>query len=190
MRRGKRRYPGRVRIIGGRWRGTRIDVLEEAAVRPTPDRVRETLFNWLNAWIAGARCLDLYAGTGVLGFEALSRGAGSACFVERDQRLAAAIATCARSLGANAEVVCGDAMGYLDTAAAASFDIAFVDPPYELALSSVLAKLSERAKSGALVYAERPAGEGLPEMAGLKWLKRGRAGAVCYGLGQIDGRPD
>ena len=190
MRRGKRRYPNRVRIIGGRWRGTRIDVLEETTLRPTPDRVRETLFNWLSAWIAGARCLDLYAGTGVLGLEALSRGASSACFVERDERLAAAIARRARSLGANAEVVCADAMAYLDTAAAASFDIAFVDPPYELALSPVLAKLSERGKSGALVYAERPAAEELPAVGGLQWLKHSRAGAVRYGLARVDERSD
>lgn len=186
MRRTRRRRAGSVRIIGGRWRGRRLDVAASAALRPTPDRVRETLFNWLAAGIAGARCLDLYAGTGVLGFEALSRGALEVCFVERDARLAAALEQDARTLGANAEIVRADALAYLARAAPNAFDIVFADPPYELALAPVLAALPAVLASGAVVYAERPAAEGLPDVPGFAWLKRARAGAVCYGLARRD----
>jgi 16S rRNA (guanine966-N2)-methyltransferase len=187
MRSGKRpdRPAGRLRIIGGHWRGSRVDVARQTAVRPTPDRVRETLFNWLAPRIADARCLDLYAGTGILGLEALSRGAREVCFVERDPRLAAAIRRRADTLGANADVVCADAMRYLESPGAAPFDIAFVDPPYDLPVTGVLAKLRHVLAPGGLVYAERAAGEGLPDVPGFEWPKRGRAGAVCFGLARM-----
>lgn len=186
----RRRGGGSVRIIGGHWRGTRIDVVDSASLRPTPDRVRETLFNWLDARIGGARCLDLYAGTGVLGFEALSRGALEVRFVERDAALAAAIQRRARSLGAKAEIVCADAKRYAARAHGAAFDIVFVDPPYELPLPPVLAELGTLLAPGAAVYAERAADEGLPAVPGLTWFKRSRAGAVCFGLARVDTSAD
>lgn len=173
---------GRLRIIGGRWRGSRVDVTRQTAVRPTPDRVRETLFNWLAPWIAGARCLDLYAGTGILGLEALSRGAREACFVEQDPRLAAAIRRRADTLAGNADVVCADAVHYLARPGAAPFDVAFVDPPYDSPVTGVLAKLRPVLAPGGLVYVERAADGGLPDAPGYEWFKRGRAGAVCFGL--------
>ena len=91
VKRNAARVQGRIRIIAGEWRGRRIEIPEGTAVRPTPDRVRETVFNWLRDAIDGARCLDLFAGTGVLGFEALSRGAAEACFVEQDAALVDAL---------------------------------------------------------------------------------------------------
>ena len=91
VKRNAARVQGRIRIIAGEWRGRRVDIPEGTAVRPTPDRVRETVFNWLRDTIVGARCLDLFAGTGVLGFEALSRGAAEAWFVEQDAALVAAL---------------------------------------------------------------------------------------------------
>ncbi len=106
---------GKVRIIGGRWRGTRLDVADAPGLRPTSDRVRETLFNWLQPMLPGARVLDLFAGSGALGLEALSRGASSAVLVEREPKLAAALrATTARLQGGDAaSVVQADAMAWL-----------------------------------------------------------------------------
>jgi hypothetical protein len=98
-----------VRIIGGEWRGRRLEFPGGTDVRPTPDRVRETLFNWLRDHVVGARCLDLYAGTGALGFEALSRGAREAVMIERDRRLIDALERQKEALGANATIVRSDA---------------------------------------------------------------------------------
>ena len=95
-----------LRIVAGSWRGRRLTFPAGTAVRPTPDRVRETVFNWLGPGIEGARCLDLYAGTGMLGLEALSRGAAEAWFVERDRKLAEFLDEQIELLGANARVIC------------------------------------------------------------------------------------
>ncbi len=105
--------PQRVRIIGGQWRGTRIGVPSGTSVRPTPDRVRETVFNWLGPLVNGARCVDLCAGTGALGLEALSRGARHALFIERDRRLAGQLRDQLRRLGGNGEVIEADALAWL-----------------------------------------------------------------------------
>src|SRR5215216_3941131 len=108
-----------LRIIGGAWRGRRFR-FPAGEIRPTPDRVRETLFNWLASRITGARCLDLFAGSGALGLEALSRGAADVVFVERERRAATAIEALLQEWGAtNARVVCADALAWLRGASAA-----------------------------------------------------------------------
>lgn len=176
------RVQGRVRIIAGEWRGRRIEVAAETPVRPTPDRVRETLFNWLREVVVGARCLDLYAGTGVLGFEALSRGAAEAWFVEHDAVLADALRATAKRLDVAPRIVRRDALAFLREPPSARFDVAFLDPPYALPVEPVLELLPPWLAPGALVYVERPRTPGLPTVAGGEWVKRSYAGAVEYGL--------
>src|SRR5262245_38344066 len=126
----RRTPPGSVRIIAGEWRGRRVPVAPNTSVRPTPDRVRETLFNWLREDIAGARCLDLYAGTGALGFESLSRGASEVWFVEQDPALVAALGAQAEVFGVTPRVVRQDAASLLRGRAPQRFDVVFLDPPY------------------------------------------------------------
>ena len=119
-----------VRIIGGRWRGRRIHFPGAPGLRPTSDRRRETLFNWLAFDLDGARCLDLFAGSGALGFEAASRGAAEVVFVEASREVAAALAATADGLGADTvRVVHAQMARYLNREAEA-FDIAFLDPPF------------------------------------------------------------
>lgn len=123
---------GKIRLIGGRWRGTRLPVADSPGLRPTSDRVRETVFNWLAPVLPGACVLDLFAGTGALGLEALSRGAARAVLVERDRALADSLQQLARRLpgGDAAQVVNADALVWLATQARGQFDIAFIDPPF------------------------------------------------------------
>jgi 16S rRNA (guanine966-N2)-methyltransferase len=180
------RVQGRIRIIAGEWRGRRIAIPDGTSVRPTPDRVRETVFNWLRDSLPAARCLDLYAGTGVLGFEALSRGAASACFVERDAALVEALHATARELGAAPHVVRRDALAFLREPPSARFDVVFLDPPYAQPLEPLLELLPRWLAPQALVYVERPRSAGLPTVAGAQWLKQSYAGAVDYGLLRFD----
>jgi 16S rRNA (guanine966-N2)-methyltransferase len=176
-----------VRIIGGVWRRRRIALPRDVELRPTPDRVRETLFNWLAPVIPGADCLDLFAGTGALGFEALSRGAASAVLVEREPRSAAALERVRAELGATAEIVCADAAAYIARRNVGPFDIVFIDPPYAQPVDAVLAALPPLLKPGARVYLERPQGEPWPEVPGFSWLRRSRAAAVAFGLAAVTG---
>jgi 16S rRNA (guanine966-N2)-methyltransferase len=177
----------RVRIIAGRWRGRRIHFPELEAVRPTPDRVRETVFNWLQAEIAGACCLDLFAGTGILSFEALSRGAELVICVERDKSAIAAIRHNAGILGAGGlETVHADAIEYLTHSQLRPVDIVFIDPPYgSQILGQVCQILDERAwlAPQALVYMERCAKGPVVTVPG-NWqcLRSKRAGQVDYRL--------
>lgn len=128
-----KKKPNTLRIIGGTWRGRKLRFPDVNGLRPTPDRVRETLFNWLQPVIAGARCLDLFAGSGALGFEALSRGAASVLMVERDgsavEQLRENIAILKT---ADAHVIQRDALAFLNNGHgdAAPFDVVFLDPPY------------------------------------------------------------
>ena len=157
-------------------------------IRPTPDRVRETLFNWLQPRIAGARVLDLFAGSGALGLEALSRGAAHATFVEKDRAAAAAIAALAREWQeASFAVECSDALGWLARyPGELKFDVVFVDPPYDANLqAAVFGALVTRGvlAPDARVYAEHRAREPLPELpAGWRSVRDGRAGEVGYHL--------
>ncbi len=130
MKHSAQRNVGKLRIVGGTLRGSRIDVIDRDGLRPTSDRVRETLFNWLAPIIEGARCLDLFAGTGALGIEAISRGAAECTFIERDRDLARQLETTLSRLKlANARVVNADAMNWLNGSAQA-FDLVFLDPPF------------------------------------------------------------
>lgn len=130
VKRSSRRRPGTLRIIGGRWRGRRFACPPGEITRPTGDRIRETLFNWLAPAVSGARCLDLFAGTGALGLEALSRGAGAVTFVETDAAVARQLEATLQSLDCNAAtVVVGDARRFLSGPPSA-FDIVFLDPPF------------------------------------------------------------
>ncbi|SDW96985.1 16S rRNA (guanine(966)-N(2))-methyltransferase RsmD [Lysobacter enzymogenes] len=153
---------GKVRIIGGRWRGTRLNVGDAPGLRPTSDRVRETLFNWLQPMLPGARALDLFAGSGALGMEALSRGAASAVLVERDPALAAELRALAARLpgGEAAQVVQADALAWLaqpPLADAPGFDLAFVDPPFAAGLwDAVWPALLPRLAPSAWLYVEAP----------------------------------
>jgi 16S rRNA (guanine966-N2)-methyltransferase len=177
----KRAAPGRVRIVGGEWRGRRIAVPARAGVRPTPDRVRETLFNWLGQRLDGAACLDLYAGSGALGFEAASRGAARVVMVEADRGVAAALGRSREQLAAAAvEIVAGDALEFL-ARSGERFDVVFLDPPFrQNALPALLAALPPRLRRGARVYVEGAQAAG----AAGPWreLKRARAGQVSYQL--------
>jgi 16S rRNA (guanine966-N2)-methyltransferase len=147
--------------------------------------VRETLFSWLNPFLPGACCLDLYAGTGVLGFEALSRGAGKAVLVERDLDAVVALEETNEKLDARAEIVCADAVAYLTRPNIGAFDIAFVDPPYRDAADSVVARLLPLLKPHAFVYLERARGSEWPELPGAHWSRRGTAGNVEYRLAEV-----
>lgn len=173
-----------MRIIGGAWRRRRIAIPEGVDLRPTPDRVRETLFNWLGAIPSGAVCLDLFAGTGALGFEALSRGAARAVLVERDREAADALERVRDELKAPAEIVCDDAMEYL-ARGGGPFDLVFVDPPYAEPVEGVLDALRRWLRPAARIYLERERGDFWPEPDWLEWSRRGTAGGVAFGLGEV-----
>jgi 16S rRNA (guanine966-N2)-methyltransferase len=151
-----------VRIVGGRWRGTKLPVADLAGLRPTSDRVRETLFNWLQPVLPGARVLDLFAGSGALGLEAVSRGAKVAVLVERDLAQAQILrdATARLGAGAQVQVVQDDALRWLGgQGGTAAFDIAFLDPPFDgLLWQAALQALLPRLAAGGWLYIESPAG--------------------------------
>lgn len=181
------RARGGVRIIAGAWRGRRIAFPRGTGVRPTADRVRETLFNWLAGRTEGARCLDLYAGSGSLGLEALSRGAREVWFVEADRALAAALAEQLATLGGNGRVRAEPVERFLERPEGGPFDLVFVDPPYAVPAEPLLARLVPLLAREARVYLERAAAGGLPESDVLQWCKRARAGGVCFGLAKLRG---
>ena len=177
---------GKLRIIGGSLRGSKLAVPDAPTLRPTPDRVRETLFNWLMPVIDGARCLDLFAGTGALGIEALSRGAAWTDFVETDMHLAQALRENLQRLKqTQAAVRSGDALTLLRTPPSPSYDIVFVDPPFSAALWEPVAHTLEAfgwLRAGAFIYLEMPAllRPALPEAWDLH--RESAAGAVRYAL--------
>jgi 16S rRNA (guanine966-N2)-methyltransferase len=175
---------GQVRIIGGRWRGSKLPVLDRSGLRPTADRVRETLFNWLAPVLPGSVCVDLFAGSGALGFEAASRGAARSILVERDPALAASLRQSAARLGATqVEVECADALGWLEGSALPPIDIAFVDPPFALALwNSALGALAGRLSEQAWVYVESTPETVLEIPANWRLHREGRSREVAYRL--------
>ena len=171
-----------VRIIGGQWRRTRLKVIDKPGLRPTPDRVRETLFNWLGQDLTGWRCLDAFAGTGVLGFEAASRGAKSVLMLEQDVQLVGLLGETQKRLAATAvQVQKGDAMMALQRLAPGSMDVIFLDPPYDSAhFEKALKASAQAAVPGGWVYLEAP-GAWQPEAlaaCGLQPVKYMKAGAV------------
>ncbi len=174
--------PGSVRIVGGRWRGRRLPV-PDGDVRPSPDRVRETLFNWLAARLTGARCLDLFAGTGVLGFEALSRGARSATLVDRDPAVIAHLMDMRARLEAEqAEILRYDALAWLAATPPTPYDIVFVDPPFtaDLAATVLAALAAGWVADEGVVYVEAPAVPALPP--GWAALRQDRTRQIAYAL--------
>lgn len=175
--------PGKIRIIGGHLRNSRIDVPDRPGLRPTPERVRETLFNWLAAHVGGARVLDLFAGTGALGLEALSRSAAEAVFVERDAGLAAALrANLARlKQDTRGRVVVGDALDAVATLAG-PFDLVFLDPPFAGDLWTAAAQRLEAAgllRGDALIYVEAPQSAAPALPPGWMLHRQTRAGDVA-----------
>jgi len=152
-----KRATGQLRIIGGEFRSRLVEFEAAPGVRATPDRVRQTLFDWLTPMIENARCLDLFAGSGALGLEALSRGAAHVTFVETGAAQAAGIRAALAKLGVadRGTVVTGDALGFLSRAPEQAFDVAFLDPPFDAGLlAPALAALPRVLKQGAQVYAE------------------------------------
>ena len=176
--------PGRVRVIGGRWRGRRLPVPDLPGLRPTPDRVRETLFNWLAPVIEGAVCLDLFAGSGILGFEAASRGAAGVVLVERDPRVVATLRRNAETLGGERlEVVRADALEFAVGCArqCRTFDLVMLDPPYRQSwLDRLWPALPAIARPEARLYVEAECTVAPP--APWRVSRQGRAGQVFYHL--------
>lgn len=178
--------PGTVRIIAGQWRSRRLKVPDIKDLRPTPDRVRETLFNWLSQVIAGARCLDLFTGSGVLGFEALSRGASKVVMVDESAEVVELLREQLQLFEApNGEVMRAKIPGQLKLAAE-PFDIVFVDPPYQSGLLLPVCNYLEEQKflaDGAYIYleaAETIKDNDLPQ--GWRIIKSSKAGQVAFHL--------
>lgn len=179
------RPAGSVRIIGGRWRGTRLPVADAQGLRPTSDRTRETLFNWLQPALPGARVLDLFAGSGALGFEALSRGAREALLVEREPRLCGALRAVAQRLpgGEAAHVAQADALALLRAPLHGRFDIVFVDPPFDAALwDAVLAQLDPWASARAWLYVESSLQRSMTAPAGWRLHREGTTRETRHAL--------
>ena len=173
---------GEVRIIGGQWKRTRLPVLDKPGLRPTPDRVRETLFNWLGQDLTGWRCLDAFAGTGALGFEAASRGAASVLLVEGDAALAAQLETLCQRLHTSAvRVQRGDGVAALRQCAPASMHLLLIDPPFggELFAPALQAAAQAVAPDG-FIYLEAPAAWTQEQLGplGLALHRHLKAGAV------------
>lgn len=175
----------RLRIVGGRWRGVRVDFPDVAAIRPSPDRVRETLFNWLQQSVHGARCLDLFAGSGALGLEALSRGASAVTFVDSESRVTRHLQQVLKRLQTeDATVVCMPAQRFL-AGTAMPFDLVFLDPPFgaQLLQPSIDALAAGWLAAPGWVYVECGVDESLPTLPpGWVVHRTGRAGQVGYHL--------
>jgi 16S rRNA (guanine966-N2)-methyltransferase len=177
---------GEVRLIGGHWKRSKLPVPDVPGLRPTPDRVRETLFNWLGQDLAGWRVLDAFAGSGALGFEAASRGAAEVVLVEREKAVAEGLERSRLRLGgAQMRIVRADGLAWMRSAARAHFDLVLLDPPFdanlgEAALDAAVPLLAE----GGFLYLESAAGA--PDAAlvrlGLSVHRDGRAGAVRFQL--------
>ncbi len=183
------RHPGpprEVRIIGGAWRRSKLPVADVPGLRPTPDRVRETLFNWLGQDLTGWRCIDAFAGSGALGFEAASRGAASVLLLERDPQLVRSLRASRERLHAEQLTVeAADALAWLRRAPPQSAELVFVDPPFDLDLfERALAAAAPVVVPGGFVYLEADRAFDDPAVAphGLRVHRRSRAGAVHFHL--------
>lgn len=186
--RGKRGGSRKLRIIGGEWRGRTLQFADHPAIRPTPDRVRETLFNWLQSTIHGSRCLDLFAGSGALGLEALSRGAAQVDFVEKDRKSGQTIQQHLELLHAEGgEVQIGDAFRVLQQSELSRYQILFLDPPFGRGLlEQVVERLQQSELDPALqlyIEVERAVKSvALPQ--GWSVARSGEAGQVRYLLAE------
>ncbi|MBT5218645.1 MAG: 16S rRNA (guanine(966)-N(2))-methyltransferase RsmD [Woeseia sp.] len=179
--------PGRLRIVAGKWRSRLLPVANVEGLRPTSERIRETLFNWLAPAIVGSTCLDLFAGSGALGLEALSRGAASVLFVERSKTATIALdeylVTLSDDHGAVRQA---DALSFLRGAAPAQYDLVFLDPPFASDMVADLCRLLAKGgwlKPGAHIYLEQDKKQSLPELPdGWQALKEKTTGNVRYSL--------
>ncbi len=179
---------GSVRIIAGEWRSRKLPVADVPGLRPTTDRVRETLFNWLQHSIVQARCLDLFAGTGALGFEAASRGAAEVLMIERDKKAFTSLKQSVEILKTEkVKVIQADALNWLEKMDQV-FDIIFIDPPFDQNLvPETLKKLmrSSCVKKGTLIYLEEQQIVEPSILESLKIIKRSKAGQVSYSLLEV-----
>jgi 16S rRNA (guanine966-N2)-methyltransferase len=174
---------GKIRLIAGKWRGRKLDVIDSPGLRPTPNRIRETLFNWLQNEIVGARCLDLFAGTGALAFEALSRGAAEVVMVESNPKIIESLKEHAETLGCEGHIIqTADATSWMQQGIK-GFDIVFLDPPFGQGyIQQCCTIISEHSLLNAhgLVYIESEKNLSLPD--GWKIRKQMRAGNVQSAL--------
>lgn len=178
--------PQQVKILAGQWRGTKLPVKFQDDVRPTPSRVRETLFNWLQPCIIGSRCLDLFSGSGALGFEAVSRGADSALLIDKDQQITHQLQQQANKLNTDKiHAQCGDAINFL-TNTQHVYDIIFLDPPFSkinpFDLLDIIQQQQLLTPEG-LIYVEYAA-HNPPELMAeqWQWWRQSKAGEVEFGL--------
>jgi 16S rRNA (guanine966-N2)-methyltransferase len=158
----KSKQSNTLRIIGGQWRSRKLQIINAEGMRPTPDRVRETLFNWLQNDIHDARCLDLFAGSGALGLEALSRGAKEVVFIEKNKAVAEQLRQNLKVLKSEMSVTHMEALDYLNTQNKTAFDIIFLDPPYrkDLLLQSLNKLIEQRLiQPQTLIYLEHESEE-------------------------------
>ncbi len=171
-----------VRIIGGQWKRSKLPVADRPGLRPTPDRVRETLFNWLGGDLEGWRCLDAFAGSGALGFEAASRGASEVLLLERDRALAASLNQSRERLKAESlRVECTDALSWMRACVPQRFELVFVDPPFDAGLfETALAAAARVVVPEGYVYleADREFGSEALAALGLSVRRHLRAGQV------------
>ena len=175
---GRGAHAREVRLIGGQWKRTKLPVADRPGLRPTPDRVRETLFNWLGQDLTGWRVLDAFAGSGALGFEAASRGAGEVVLIERDAILARSLAASKARLHAEAlQVHATDALAWMASAAHGRFDLVLLDPPFDAGLHAQATDLGQRLlEPGGWLYVE--SGDLLQPPAGFDAHRHLKAGAV------------
>lgn len=183
----------RLRIIGGEWRGRIVEFIDSPQLRPTKDLVRETLFNWLQPQLPGSRCLDAFAGSGALGFEAASRGAAEVVMLEAAPAVIRQLETQQALLKAvQVRLMYERAEHYLSRAGE-DFDIVFLDPPFKSGLLRQCCTLlvqNSRLRPGACVYLEAAHTEGLPELTPeLTWLRQKQSGDVVYGLARYESAP-
>ena len=177
-----------VRIVGGLWKRSKLPVAALPGLRPTPDRVRETLFNWLGQDLSGWRCLDAFAGSGALGFEAASRGAAEVVLLEREPQLVASLLASQKRLGATAlRIERAEALTWMARRAGQSFDLVFLDPPFDADLDAVALKAAlPLVAAGGFLYLEAP--QALAEVPpGLLLHRQARAGAVHFCLLRREG---
>jgi len=183
--------PGRLRIVAGKWRSRLLPIAAVDGLRPTSERIRETLFNWLAPTLAGSKCLDLFAGSGALGLEALSRGAQSVLFIERSKVAVAALRDCLEMLGTDdASVLNADAIAYLQDTPAEHYNLVFLDPPFAADLGQDLCRLlagGDWLAPGAIVYLEQDRDQARPELPdGWRILKEKTTGNVRYSLLKVE----
>jgi 16S rRNA (guanine966-N2)-methyltransferase len=178
--------PHEVRIIGGRWKRTKLPVADAPGLRPTPDRVRETLFNWLGQDLDGWRCLDAYAGSGALGFEAASRGAAEVLLIERDARLAKSLRSVQERLKADTvRVEAADAVAWMKRCAPERYELVFIDPPFDAdVFVPALQAAARLVVPNGFIYLEADRSFETDAALGpeLRLHRHGKAGAVHYHL--------